>query len=288
MRHLKSLSEILQSYDGYILDLWGLVHDGETPYPPAKATLAALKAAGKRTLLLSNAPRRAYALIEAMTRMGIERDLYGEVLSSGEATRDALVHRTDPDFAALGRTAYHLGPERDRSVFDDTGIAISPAVATADFIVNTGPTDLTHQVSDYQSVLDDGIHARLTMVCANPDIVVMRANRAVVCAGAIAERYKQMGGAVIYRGKPDPMIYRLAAKKLGVADPRRVVVVGDALETDVKGANAVGFDSIWCTGGIHAAELGCAYGVAAQPEKAEAAAQRHGQTPTATIPGFIY
>jgi HAD superfamily hydrolase (TIGR01459 family) len=288
MRHLKSLSEMSQFYDGFILDLWGLVHDGETPYPPARETLAALKAAGKKTLLLSNAPRRAYALIEAMTRMGIERDLYGEVLSSGEATRDALVHRTDPEFAALGRTAYHLGPERDRSVFDDTGISISPVVATADFIVNTGPTDLAHQVADYQSVLDDGIMTQLPMVCANPDIVVMRANRAVVCAGAIAERYRSMGGVVIYRGKPDPAIYRMAAKILGVADPRRVAVIGDALETDVKGANAVGFDSIWCTGGIHASELHCAYGVAAEPAKAEAIARRHGHIPTATIPGFIY
>jgi HAD superfamily hydrolase (TIGR01459 family) len=288
MQHLKSLREISTSYDGFILDLWGLIHDGQTPYPPAKATLAALKAAGYKTLLLSNAPRRGYALIEAMTRMGIERSLYGEVLSSGEATRDALAARDDPFFAALGQRVYHLGPERDRSVFDDTNLNIVADVTDADFIVNTGPSELTHQVADYQDVLDVGIERRLPMVCANPDIVVLRAGSPVVCAGAIAERYKSMGGVVTYRGKPDPVIYSLAARMLGVSDPRRVVVVGDALETDIKGANAAGFDSIWCTGGIHAAELGCAYGVAADPARAEAMAKTYGQFPTATIPGFIY
>jgi len=288
MRHLSSLREVVDAYDGFILDLWGLIHDGETPYPPAKATLAALKAAGKKTLLLSNAPRRAYALVEAMTRMGIERSLYGEVLSSGEATRDALANREDSFFAALGRKVYHLGPERDRSVFDDTQLEIVAAVEAAQFIVNTGPSELTHKVSDYQAVLDAGIAAQLPMVCANPDIVVLRAGKEVVCAGAIAARYKDMGGAVVYRGKPDPAIYALAARMLAVADPRRVAVVGDALETDVKGASAAGFDSIWCTGGIHAAELGCSYGVAAVPARAEDLARRNAQSPTATIPGFIF
>ncbi|MSO99333.1 MAG: TIGR01459 family HAD-type hydrolase [Rhodospirillaceae bacterium] len=288
IRHLRGLREVAELYDGFILDLWGLVHDGETPYPSAKATLAALKAAGKKTLLLSNAPRRAYALVEAMTRMGIERSLYGEVLSSGEATRDALIARSDPAFARLGRRAYHMGPERDRSVFEQTGLEIVADVAAADFLVNTGPSELTHQVADYQAVLERAVARALPMVCANPDLLVIRGGRPVICAGATAARYIEMGGTVMFRGKPDPVIYKLAAQMLGVTDSRRVAVVGDALETDVKGANAVGFDSVWCTGGIHAAELGCAYGVAADPTKAEALAVRFGQTPTATIPGFIW
>ena len=288
MRHLLGLREVAELYDGFILDLWGLIHDGETPYPPAKATLAALKAAGKKTLLLSNAPRRAYALVEAMTRMGIERSLYGEVLSSGEATRDALIARNDPAFARLGRRAYHLGPERDRSVFEQTGLEIVADVATADFVVNTGPRELTDQVADYQGILDRAVARALPMVCANPDLLVIRGGKPVICAGAIAARYAEMGGAVICRGKPDPVIYKLAAHMLGVTDPRRIAVVGDALETDAKGANAAGFDSIWCTGGIHAAELGCAYSVAADPTKAEALSARFGHTPTATIPGFVW
>jgi HAD superfamily hydrolase (TIGR01459 family) len=288
MRHLKSLREIVDSYDGFILDLWGLIHDGETPYAPAKTTLAALKEAGKKTLLLSNAPRRAHVLIEALSRMGIGREFYGEVLSSGEATREALIVRDEPAFARLGRKAYHLGPERDRSVFEDTGLEVVAIPEDAEFVVNTGPTELHHQIADYESAMARAAAKKLPMVCANPDLVVLRGGKPVVCAGALAARYAEMGCQVLYRGKPDPVIYRLAAKILGVADARRVVVVGDALETDVKGANAAGVDSIWCTGGIHAAELGCVYGVPADPARAEALARAFGQVPTATIPGFIY
>ncbi|MHB1206415.1 MAG: HAD family hydrolase, partial [Rhodospirillaceae bacterium] len=112
LRAIKGLREVAGEFDGFILDLWGLVHDGATPYPPSRETFLALKQAGKRTLLLSNAPRRAYALVEAMTRMGLERDLYGEVLSSGEATNQALIRRDDAFFKTLGNRAYHLGPAR--------------------------------------------------------------------------------------------------------------------------------------------------------------------------------
>jgi ribonucleotide monophosphatase NagD (HAD superfamily) len=138
LRSLTGLREVADEYDGFILDLWGLIHDGERAYPPAAETLRQLKTAGKKTLLLSNAPRRAHALVEGMTRMGLGRELYGEVLSSGEATRDALANRDDPFFAALGKRAYHLGPPRDRSVFEDTGVEVVD-MATAEFVVNTGP-----------------------------------------------------------------------------------------------------------------------------------------------------
>ncbi len=288
MRAIAGLREVAEDFDGFILDLWGLVHDGERPYPPSAGTLRALSAAGKKTLLLSNAPRRAYALVDAMTRMGIGRDLYGDVLSSGEATRDALIRRDDPFFAALGRKAYHLGPERDRSVFEDTGLTIVPDLASAEFIVNTGPISLDEKVDDYLAVLEPAARRALPMVCANPDHVVIRGGRPIVCAGALAVRYREMGGKVGLCGKPDAAIYRLAVERLGVADARRIAVVGDALETDVKGARASGLASIWCTGGIHAAELGVSYGVAADPAQAEALARREGQMPTFSIPGFFW
>lgn len=275
-------------FDGFILDLWGLVHDGANAYPQSADTFRALKAAGKKTLLLSNAPRRAYALVEAMTRMGIPRDLYGEVLSSGEATREALITRRDPFFAALGRRVYHLGPARDRSIFDDTELEIVAAVSDADFVLNTGPDGLDDVVDDYAGVLAEAAAKKLPMVCANPDLLVIREGKQVVCAGAIAKRFEALGGRVTYRGKPDPAVYELAVAKLGVDDRRRVAVVGDALETDIKGANAAGLPSIWCTGGIHAATLGVHYGAAADAEKATALAHRQGEIPSAFIPGFIW
>jgi HAD superfamily hydrolase (TIGR01459 family) len=288
LRAISGLRDVADGFDGFILDLWGVVHDGERPYPPAAETLRALKAAGKKTLLLSNAPRRAYALIEAMTKMGIARDLYGEVLSSGEATRDALIKRDDPFFAGLGTKVYHLGPERDRSVFEDTGLTIVADLDGAEFIVNTGPISLDEKVDDYLAVLEPAARRQLPMVCANPDFVVIRGGRPIVCAGALAARYAEMGGKVGLRGKPDPSIYKLAIERLGIADKARVAVVGDALETDIKGANGCGLASVWCTGGIHAAALGVSYGVAADPVKAETLARHEGQMPTFLIPGFIW
>lgn len=287
LRALAGLSDVAGEFDGFILDLWGLVHDGATAYPRSAATFGSLKAAGKKTLLLSNAPRRARVLVDAMTRMGIPRDLYGEVLSSGEATREALIARKDPGFAGLGKRAYHLGPERDRSIFEDTHIELVPEVAAAEFIVNTGPDGLDDVVEDYSDVLESGARAHLPMVCANPDMLVIRDNKPVVCAGALAKRYEALGGAVVYRGKPDPAVYELAVAKLGV-DRGRVAVVGDALETDIKGANAAGLQSIWCTGGIHAEALGTRYGVPADPVRATALALAEGQVPSAIIPGFFW
>lgn len=287
LRAISGLREIQDDFDGFILDLWGLVHDGERPYPPSADTLRALKAAGKKSLLLSNAPRRAHALVEAMTRMGISRDLYGEVLSSGEAVRAALIKKDDPFFAALGNKVYHLGPERDRSVFEDTGLTIVSDLADAAFILNTGPVSLDETVDDYLAVLEEAATRALPMVCANPDFVVIRGGKPIVCAGAIAARYKDMGGKIALRGKPDPKIYHLAIETLGL-DPKKVAVVGDALETDVKGARASGLASVWCTGGIHAEALGVTYGEAADPAKAEALARGEGQMPTFMIPGFYW
>jgi HAD superfamily hydrolase (TIGR01459 family) len=288
LQSVSGLSVIADRYDGFILDLWGVIHDGVRPYPPAVATLQSLRNAGKHTLLLSNAPRRAGALVEAMTKMGIDRDLYGEVLSSGEATREAIIARGDPFFAALGNVVYHLGPERDRNVFEDTNLTIVDDIAAAEFIVNTGPGALDETVATYQPVLDAARARNLPMVCANPDLVVIREGQPVVCAGAIAVRYEAMGGKIAYRGKPDRAVYDAAVAKLSHGKPMRIAVVGDALETDIKGAKAAGLPSIWCTGGIHAAALGVTYGVPADPEKAAALARREGYAPNFIIPGFIW
>jgi len=288
LRALQGLSEVASDFDGFILDLWGLVHDGAQAYPQSADTFRALKAAGKKTILLSNAPRRGYVLIEAMTRMGIPRDLYGDVLSSGEATREAFITRSDPFFAGLGPAAFHLGPARDRSIFDDTGLIIAQTVGEADFVVNTGPDGLDEGVDDYEDILQAARSRNLPMVCANPDMMVIRGGKPLVCAGAIAKRYEELGGKVAYRGKPDPAVYNLAVSKLKLPDSRRIAVVGDALETDVKGAAAAGLQSIWCTGGIHAEALGVSYGVAADPHKAAALASQEGQSPTFSIPGFVW
>lgn len=281
------LSAIAGRYDGFILDLWGVIHDGVAAYPGVAGTLGELRRAGKRTIMLSNAPRRAGALVEQLTRLGIGRDLYDEVLSSGEAVHLELERRTDPVFAALGPNLYHLGPERDRNVYESLPYR-SVDLESADFVLDTGPVELNETVADYQAILDRALARRLPMVCANPDHVVIRQGKRITCAGAIADRYADMGGQVVQRGKPDPAIYAVALETLGIADRSRVCAVGDALHTDIRGARAGGVDAVLVTGGIHADELGIAWGETADPARLAELARHHGETPVAAIPRFIW
>ncbi len=284
VRIIKGLSEVADGFDGFILDLWGVIHDGVEAYAGARDTLVALRAAGKKTLLLSNAPRRADALVEQLARMGIGRELYDHVLSSGEAVHMELARRTDPFYAALGRQLYHMGPERDENVF--AGLDLVPVdIGHADFILNTGPWDLDETVEDYVPKMEQALARKLPMICANPDHVVMRQGKPVVCAGALAERYARMGGVVSMRGKPDPAIYDNALELLGLARDR-VVAVGDALHTDVKGANGAGLRAVFVTQGIHAAELGIRPGDEPDADTLRQVVSRHGERPMAAIATF--
>ncbi|WP_255448568.1 TIGR01459 family HAD-type hydrolase [Telmatospirillum sp. J64-1] len=284
---LNGLSAVARDYDGFILDLWGVIHDGAKPYPGAPETLLALKQAGKKVVLLSNAPRRGYALTAAMEAMGIPRSSYDDVMSSGEAVHMELIRRRDPFFAGLGQRCHHIGPERDRSIFD--GLDLQQVdVESADFLLNTGPWGLEDTVEDYMPVMRRGIARKLPMICANPDLVVIREGRRVICAGALAKAYEDMGGDVVWRGKPDPAIYDLCLEMLGIEDRSRILAVGDAFHTDIAGANASGIDSLLVTGGIHGEELGVTFGQMVEPVRLCEAAARHGQTPTGALPAFVW
>ncbi|MDA8051629.1 MAG: TIGR01459 family HAD-type hydrolase [Rhodospirillales bacterium] len=283
MRHVAGMAGLAREYDGFIVDLWGVVHDGVAPYPGAAECLARLKAAGKRAALLSNAPRRAAAAAAAMQAMGIGEGLYHALLTSGEATHMMLRDRTDPWFAALGRHVFHLGPERDRNVFEGLDYEPVEEPEQADFVLNTGPDDHRNptRLEEFEPVLEACQAARLPMVCANPDREVVRGGVRVLCAGALAERYRELGGKVRKVGKPDPAIYAPVLALLGL--PReRVLAIGDALETDIAGAAAAGIASAWVLGGIHGQALGD------DREAAEEMAGLAGLSPLATLPAFVW
>ncbi len=253
---IAGLSEIEARYDGFIVDLWGVVHDGVKPYPGALEALAGMEP--RPVLLLSNAPRRAASAQNMLRRMQVEDRLYTSILTSGEAVWLALRDRTDPWFARLGTRAYHIGPHRDRNVMEGLGLTIHEAPHGAEFVVNTGPDDdrldpgtLEAFLPELQACLDAG----LPMICANPDRVVMRAGVRILCAGTLAEHYAAMGGDVMSLGKPDPAIYDMALAQLGVP-ASRVLAIGDSLHTDIAGAAGAGIDSLWVLGGIHAEALG--------------------------------
>jgi len=278
MSGFQGLSDIADSYDGFIVDLWGVVHNGVAPYPGAMACLE--KLAGRPVLLLSNAPRRSASAQGMLRRMGIPDRLYTAILTSGEATWLALRDRTDPWFARLGTRVYHLGPARDRNVLDGLGLTVVPRPDQAEFVLNTGPDDDVSDPRDLATFvpeLEACFQAGLKMICANPDLVVMRAGLRILCAGALAQHYQTLGGDVMYLGKPDPAIYRLALAELGLA-ASRVLAIGDSLHTDIAGAAGAGIDSLWVLGGIHWESL------AENPSAAPHAAAEHGLSPRFTLP----
>lgn len=283
MKHLDGIAPLAPGYDGFILDLWGVIHDGVQPYPGARDCLVQLRAAGKRIVLLSNAPRRAEPVRRQLRRMGIEDGLYDGVMTSGEASHLLLRDRPDDWSKALGARVFHLGPARDRNVIDGLDLELMATPEGATCVLNTGPDDHAPQTEPaaFDPVLRACAERKLPMICANPDLEVIRGGVRVVCAGTLAQRYVEMGGEVRSLGKPDPLIYAPVLAMLGVQD-NRVLAVGDALRTDIAGAKAMALDSCWVLGGLHGEHL------AGDPGAIEAEAAAAGLAPVAAIPHFVW
>jgi HAD superfamily hydrolase (TIGR01459 family) len=288
MEHLSGFAALAERYDGFVLDLWGVIHDGVNAFPHAVACLKQLRAAGKRTLLLSNVPRPNAAVQAMMRRMGIDDALYTDILTSGEAVRRAL--RSPPDlwWAELGPRVFHLGPARDRPVLEGLPLTIAETPADADFVLNTGPDDHRNpsDMAEFEPVLQDCAQYRLKMICANPDLVVIRGGVQVLCAGSLAARYQELGGDVRSLGKPDPAIYQPALERLDLP-PRRVLAVGDSLHTDIAGAAGVDLAACWVLNGIHGTALADGKG-GFDLLAAEATARAAGVAPVATLPRFVW
>lgn len=288
MEHLPGFAPLADRYSGFILDLWGVIHDGVNAFPHSVETLRHLRDARKRTLLLSNVPRPNDAVRTMMRRMGIEDSLYTGILTSGEAVRRAL--RSPPDlwWAELGNRVFHLGPERDRPVFEGLPLQLVATPGEADFVLNTGPDDHRSptDIAEFEAVLQACHQHRLKMICGNPDLEVIRGGERVLCAGALAARYVDFGGDVRALGKPDPAIYQPVLQELALP-PADVLAVGDSLRTDIAGAAGVDIAACWVLDGIHGADLKTADGLF-DTGSAERMAYRNGVDPIATIPRFVW
>lgn len=281
LRHLDGIAPLASRYDGFILDLWGVVHDGVKLYPKARQTIVRLRERGKRIVMLSNAPRRAAMAAAGLTRLGIEPELYDGVMTSGESIWEALLTRADPWFASLGRRAFWMGPSRDLPLLEGLDIELALTAAEADFVLNIGADEAVddRNLAPHMPALEACLAAGLPMVCANPDIIIVRNGEQILCAGALARAYAEMGGEFRQRGKPEAAVYGPTLAMLDVP-LNRVLVVGDALRTDIAGAAAVGLDSCWVLDGIH--------DLAGKPAEAEAEAAAAGLAPLATLPNFAW
>lgn len=287
---LEGFAPLAAKHDGFILDLWGVIHDGVKPYPGAVEVLGKLADAGKRVVLLSNAPRRNAAAQASMRAMGIEDRLYTGILTSGEAVHLHLMEQDDPFFARLGERVFHLGPERDKNVMENLWLTEVFSPSHADWVLNTGPDDHrpNQEVDDFEDTLEACAALGLPMVCANPDLEVIRGGARVICAGALALRYAELGGEVRLIGKPDPAVYARVFRLLGISDRSRILAVGDALRTDIAGAASVGVPSAWVLGGIHGEELGMAPGGAPDAALVARRAAEAGLAPVAALPSFSW
>ena len=251
---LAGLSSIANDYDLLICDLWGVVHDGLTPYPGAINALTRFRAAGGCVVFLSNAPRPEDAIARHLARLGVVEEARDAIVSSGDLTRLYLTSE------AAGKKILHLGPERDLTIFEGLDAELS-GPDEADLIVCSGFADDQVQTpEDYREVLQ-AVGARgLRMICANPDRQVMRGKQIIPCAGAMADVYEGQGGTVVWLGKPYTPAYErsrtVAADVLNrMVAPDRTLCIGDGLLTDVPGANAQDLPVLVITGGLHAAEF---------------------------------
>jgi HAD superfamily hydrolase (TIGR01459 family) len=255
-RLIRRIGALAPRYDGFIVDLWGVIHDGIAPLPGALECLHALIKAGKRVVLLSNAPRRSSDVVERISQIGVPVGLYHDVMSSGEEAWQRLARRDDPFYAALGRRCLHIGSERDTGIRTGLGLELVDTPEEAEFMLNTGPAGWDDQIKDYAPLLRRALACGLPMICANPDLVVMHGGRLALCAGALAQWYEESGGRVRWHGKPFPSVYDSCLDLLGINDRSRILAVGDSLRTDIAGAAGAGIDSFLIIGGIHADEFG--------------------------------
>jgi HAD superfamily hydrolase (TIGR01459 family) len=252
---LSGLHDIADEYDALVCDVWGVLHNGRVPFLAAADALRAFRDRRGPVVLLSNAPRLVGTLINQFEHIGVPTDCFDAVVTSGVAARSELAARARGHKLAM----FHLGPERDRDVFEGLDVE-SVSADKAEVVLCTGLFDDDHETpEDYAGRLAELKERSLTMLCANPDIVVQRGGQLVYCAGALAREYEKIGGEVIYFGKPHPAIYDLTLETMRKTCGRtvtRVLAVGDGMATDLAGANAMGFDALFVAHGIHAAELG--------------------------------
>ncbi|SIS71150.1 TIGR01459 family HAD-type hydrolase [Paracoccus saliphilus] len=255
---IENLSQIGGDYDALFCDLWGCLHNGKQPYASAVSALQKFRQAGGRVCLMTNAPRPNQYVIAQLDRMGVPRDAWDLVVSSGDAAQDAM-------FAgAVGRKVWHIGTEKDDGFFTDIPKewADAPAITRvsleeAEGIVASGPFDEANEApEDYRARLMMARERGLVLLCANPDVVVDMGETRIYCAGALAEFYEDLGGKSLYFGKPHPPIYDRARRLMELGDEARILVVGDGIRTDVKGAQQEALDCLFVTGGLAAEAFG--------------------------------
>jgi HAD superfamily hydrolase (TIGR01459 family) len=273
-------------YDHFVVDQWGVLHDGHAPYPDAIDCLRRLRADGRRVVLLSNSGKRTRINRARLREIGFTEELFDDVVTSGEATWRALSDRKDLFFRELGSRCILWSRYGDRSLVEDLALELVEQAEDADFLLLGGIEDAA-RLEDFQDALARAAARDLPMVCANPDIVAVQANGIFGMApGAVARHYEGLGGRVLYVGKPHRPIYQLALEALGNPAPGRVVAIGDSLEHDIAGAAGMALDTALIMSGIHGAGFDLVGGLEANHEALARLEAEFGVRPRWLLPRF--
>lgn len=246
---LETIAPLAARYNVWLLDIWGVLHNGLRPFPHAVDACQRFRQQGGTIILVSNSPRPHAGVVEQLTQIGVPAECYDDVVTSGDVTRTLVS-------AYAGEKVFHLGPERDKRFFDGLPIILG-ASDEAVAVVCTGLVDdETETPEDYVKMLKKFQRRGLNFICANPDIIVERGDKLIYCAGALAKAYAELGGTVQYAGKPHAPIYDLAfslSNRCGAA-PYRYVAIGDGIHTDIAGAAAQGIDAVFIASTVHIAD----------------------------------
>jgi HAD superfamily hydrolase (TIGR01459 family) len=242
LRELNHLSEVFDTYDTFVIDLWGVIHNGIKLNVKAIEAIDHLKKNSKKIVFLSNAPRPSTKVVDFLLKMKMDKKFLSNVMTSGEAAMHAI---NDNKF---GKKFFHLGPPRDVSIFHKVKENIS-TIENCDFILCTGLFDgIETDLDWYKKFLKQHISKKL--ICTNPDLTVHRGDKEEYCAGYIAKIFEELGGQTVYYGKPHKEIYEMCFNK-----NEKVLAIGDNLRTDIKGANNLNKDCLFISDGVHRDEF---------------------------------
>ena len=256
MKLISGIKEISSNYSHFIFDVWGVIHDGTNAYPKAVEAIRFLRKQGKKICFLSNAPRRASKVADVLKKFGITPDLYDFILTSGEATFLNLQKNQHENFKKFGQKYFYIGPQKDIDLLNGLNYQQAEEAAVADFVINTGFEDENSQLAEKLPQMLEAKKFNLPMICVNPDLIVVKQNGVeMICAGALAAEYQRHGGEVFYFGKPFLAVYKMVCEIFGEGNKAKFLAIGDGLETDIRGANDFGIDSILISGGILANQL---------------------------------
>tara|TARA_Y100001970_G_scaffold99132_1_gene124696 strand:- start:788 stop:1606 length:819 start_codon:yes stop_codon:yes gene_type:complete len=240
----EGLKSIAQNYDLFFIDLWGVVHNGINLHSKAIEVLVEIENCKKKYVLLTNAPRPNSTVKTFLKKLGMNEKILQNVYTSGEAALTYLKKKH------LGENFYHIGPPRDFDLFLDFEKNKTKDIKLCNYILCTGLFDnYDNDLNYYKDLLNN--HTKKKMICTNPDLIVDRGNKRELCAGSVAMVFEKLGGEVIYFGKPYPEVYNQSTDNKN----KKILAIGDNLNTDIKGANLLNYDSMIITNGIHKEEI---------------------------------